>query len=375
MTDTREAGCTGAAIGRRCQTAGFCVVPALLAAVLMPVACRGQSTKDFGDKDWLEGALRGQIFFLPAGTPRLPDLSSLHPVGTIYARELDVPTTDWQEGFPGISNRFEWFAIEYTGLIRAHHEGHYALRLVSDDGSKLYVDDKLIIDNDGLHSTRSANGGVDLDDQQHTIRIQYFQGPRYQVALQLYCRAKDGAETLFPNCDLGLVTDVSRTSILALKAFTLFHVALSLVGIGSGFMVVFAMIGSKRLSGWNALFLITTVGTSVTGFLFPFHGFLPSHGVGIVSLIVLTMAILARYRFHLAGGWRRTYAITAVLALYLNFFVLIVQLFLKVPALAAIAPTQSEPPFRKAQLAALVFFVVLGILAAIRFRGEPARTG
>jgi hypothetical protein len=156
---------------------------------------------------------------------------------------------------------------------------------------------------------------------------------------------------------------------MILDAFTIFHVVLSLVGIVSGFVVVFGLLASKRLDGWTALFLTTTVATSVTGFFFPFHGFTPAYAVGTVSLIVLAIAILARYRFRLAGGWRRTYAITAVIGLYLNFFVLIAQLFMKVPALRAMAPTQSEPPFQVTQLAALVLFVVLGIRAAMKFRG------
>src|SRR5271165_4445160 len=126
-----------------------------------------------------------------------------------------------------------------------------------------------------------------------------------------------------------------------LLAFTLFHVALSLIGIGAGFVVVYGLLTSKMYDGWTKLFLVTTVATNVTGYLFPVHKLTPGHVVGLVSLIVLTFAILARYRHRLAGGWRRTYAITAVAALYLNVFVLIVQLFEKVPALKAVAPTQS----------------------------------
>jgi len=109
---------------------------------------------------------------------------------------------------------------------------------------------------------------------------------------------------------------------------------------------VFGLLVAKRLDGWTTLFLASTVLTSVTGFLFPFSRFLPSHGVGILSLLALAIAIFARYGRHLSGLWRRTYAITAVIALYLNVFVLIVQLFQKVPALKAIAPTQSEAPFK-----------------------------
>jgi hypothetical protein len=159
---------------------------------------------------------------------------------------------------------------------------------------------------------------------------------------------------------------------MILSAFTLLHVVLSLVGIGSGLIVVYGLLGSKRFDGWTAVFLTTTVATSVTGFLFPVHQFLPSHGVGIISLIVLTVAILARYRFRLVGGWRRTYVIAAVIALYLNVFVLIVQLFLKVPALKELAPTQSEPPFQVTQLAALLLFAALAIRAAMKFHGEPS---
>jgi hypothetical protein len=161
--------------------------------------------------------------------------------------------------------------------------------------------------------------------------------------------------------------------IFGMTTLTFVHVLLSLAGIFSGFVVVFGLLASKRLDGWTALFLASTVLTSVTGFLFPFHGFLPSHGVGIISLIVLAIASFARYGRHLAGSWRRTYVITAVIALYLNVFVLIVQLFRKVPALKAIAPTQSEAPFKLTQVVALALFVALASSAAIRFRGEHPR--
>jgi hypothetical protein len=161
---------------------------------------------------------------------------------------------------------------------------------------------------------------------------------------------------------------------MSISTFTFVHVLLSLVGLGSGFVVLFGLLARKRLDGWTALFLATTVATSVTGFGFPFDHLLPSHKVGIVSLLVLAMAIAARYPLHLAGAWRRVYVICAVMALYLNAFVGVVQAFLKVLALNAMAPTQSEPPFAVAQVLVLVLFVVLGSLAAIRFRPEPAGT-
>src|ERR1700730_2256548 len=153
--------------------------------------------------------------------------------------------------------------------------------------------------------------------------------------------------------------------------FVFVHVLLSLVGIFSGFVVLFGMLAAKRLNGWPATFLVTTVATSVTGFFLPAAHFMPSHAIGILSLIVLALAIFARYGRHLAGAWRRTYVISAVLALYFNVFVLIAQTFQKVPALKAIAPTQSEPPFAIAQLVVLVLFVVFGVPAVIKFRNEP----
>ena len=158
-----------------------------------------------------------------------------------------------------------------------------------------------------------------------------------------------------------------------LHTFTILHVIISLIGIGSGFVVVIGLLTSRRLDGWTALFLVSTVATSGTGFFFPFHGFTPAIGVGIISLIVLAIAIIARYLRHLAGVWRKIYVIISMVALYLNFFVLIVQSFQKIPALKAMAPTQSEPPFLVAQVVALVLFVVLAIAAAIRFRSEPLR--
>ena len=158
------------------------------------------------------------------------------------------------------------------------------------------------------------------------------------------------------------------------STFTLVHVIISLVGIGSGIIVTFGLLTGKRLDGWTALFLATTVATSVTGFFFPFDHLLPSHKVGIISLAVLAVAILARYGLHLAGAWRRIYAVSAMIALYLNVFVGVVQAFEKVPALKAMAPTQTEPPFLVAQIAVLVIFVGLTILAAIKFRNETLRT-
>ena len=152
------------------------------------------------------------------------------------------------------------------------------------------------------------------------------------------------------------------------------HVLLSLLGIASGLVVSYGLLKAKRLDTWTVIFLATTVATSVTGFFLPAEHFLPSHAVGIVSLAVLALAIPARYTFHLAGALRTTYVIGAMIALYLNVFVLVVQLFRRVPALDAAAPTQTEPPFVAAQLIVLVLFVLLTIFAAIKFRDDQLHT-
>ena len=161
--------------------------------------------------------------------------------------------------------------------------------------------------------------------------------------------------------------------IFSLRTFTIVHVVLSVVGIGSGFIVLCGLLTRKRLERWTALFLASTVATSVTGFGFPFDHVLPSHVVGVISLLVLAVAIVARYALHLNGAWGRLYVITAMVALYLNVFVLVVQLFQKVPTLKALAPTQSESPFVLAQLSVLALFVAVSAVAAVRFRNEPVR--
>ena len=160
---------------------------------------------------------------------------------------------------------------------------------------------------------------------------------------------------------------------MSTATYTFLHVLISLVGIGSGLIVMFGFLTGKRLDGMTAIFLVITVVTSVSGFGFPFDHLLPSHIVGIISLIMLAIAIPARYIFHLAGAWRTTYVIAAAIALYLNVFVLVVQLFEKVPALKTLAPTQKEPPFLVAQLLVLGLFVALTILSAKRFHIEQTR--
>src|SRR5881296_1330878 len=156
-----------------------------------------------------------------------------------------------------------------------------------------------------------------------------------------------------------------------LTTFTLIHVVVSLVGIIAGLVVAGGLVGGKRLDRWAVVFLITTIATSATGFGFPFVTFLPSHAVGIVSLVILPVVIVAHYVKHFAGPWRRIYAAGVVLATYLNTFVLVVQLFRRLPALIVSAPTQSEPPFAITQLLVLALFVWLGVAADRAFRAAP----
>jgi hypothetical protein len=156
---------------------------------------------------------------------------------------------------------------------------------------------------------------------------------------------------------------------MTLGTFTAVHVVLSLIGIGAGLVVLIGLISGRHFGVWTALFLAATVLTCVTGFGFPVDHVLPSHIVGVVSLVVLALAIVALYRLHLRGVWRAIYVVSAGLALYFNVFVGVVQAFLKVPALHALAPQQTEAPFVAAQLLVLAVFIVLTVVAARRFRG------
>ena len=160
---------------------------------------------------------------------------------------------------------------------------------------------------------------------------------------------------------------------MSVQTFTILHVIISLIAIASGIIVLIGMFGSQSQPRWTALFLATTILTSVTGFGFPNTTVTPGIVVGIISLVVLAIALAALYLFRLAGHWRWIYVACAVIALYLNVFVAVVQSFQKIGALHALAPTQSEPPFAITQIAVLAIFVVLGILAAIRFRPVAAQ--
>ena len=164
---------------------------------------------------------------------------------------------------------------------------------------------------------------------------------------------------------------------MSLSTFTMVHVIISLIAIVSGIIVMFGLLGSNRMPGLTAIFLLFTILTSATGFLIPpllSEKLLPSHIVGILSLVLLAIACVALYGMKLSGAWRSVYVVTAMTSLYLNIFVLIIQAFLKVPALHALAPSvpPSEPPFAIIQGIVLVFFVIVIIGAVRRFRPMPS---
>ena len=157
-------------------------------------------------------------------------------------------------------------------------------------------------------------------------------------------------------------------------SLTLVHTIISIVAITAGLVIVGGLIAGVRIDGWTGIFLATSVLTSVTGFFFPFTQLIASHWIGVISLVILPLVIAARYWKHLAGPWRGTYVVGTVLVLYLNFFVLIVQLFRRIPALLVSAPKQTEPPFVLTQLLVLALFAWLGFAAFRRFRPQVVVT-
>jgi len=145
----------------------------------------------------IPGGLRGEIYYIKPGVSRLPDLRRLQPVGTIYTQSLNVPPQDFQVGFPGITERFEWFAVDYTGRFWVSKPGKYQFSLTSDDGARLWIDGHEIVNNDGVHSTQEKNGSRSLKVGIHRIRVAYFQGPRFHVALVLGVARPDEEVRIF----------------------------------------------------------------------------------------------------------------------------------------------------------------------------------
>ena len=162
----------------------------------------------FGSKNFFPNGLAGKIYLLPDTTQKLPDFDTMKSMGTIYTKEINISTRSWTEGFPGVTDRFEWFGIEYKGSFKPKRKGLYIFRLLSDDGAKLFIDGELIINNDGVHSPSSKLGEVKLDTSRHSIKIQYFQGPRTEIALQLFATMQNESEEIFPGNNFTLITPV-----------------------------------------------------------------------------------------------------------------------------------------------------------------------
>jgi len=161
-----------------------CLICACLAPAQQAPSER-ESIPTFGTTVVVSSGLRGDIYFIPVDTVRLPDFKHLKSVGAIYTTNLNVPPGNFQQGFPGITSRYEWFAIDYTGRFWIEQPGRYRFGLTSDDGSKLYLDSRLVIDNDGVHESSGCTANVDLARGIHSLRVSYFQGPRFQVSLIL----------------------------------------------------------------------------------------------------------------------------------------------------------------------------------------------
>ena len=156
-----------------------------LVVSLSGVAAAQEPVATFGTTVVIPSGLRGSVYHIPHNTTQVPNFQKMKPVGAIYTSSLDIPPQDFKQGFPGVTNRFEWFAIDYTGRFWIDDPGKYTFSLLSDDGGWLYIDDQLVIDNGGLHTPQEKTGSVDLSGGIHRIRVSYFQGPKWQVALVL----------------------------------------------------------------------------------------------------------------------------------------------------------------------------------------------
>jgi hypothetical protein len=205
----------GPITGRRDKFRRTLTVPGVvfLGLFLLLGACRNTSktatgqptdstTRSFGDSVPISNGLLGRVYLLPDTTHWLPDFDTLTPVDNpIYANEINIPWQKWSEGFPGLRNRVEFFGIEYTGSFKPVKASKYIFRLISDDGSRMYIDGKKVIDNDGVHAEWGVRDTIYLSDAPHTIKLDYFQGPRYELALQLYWNQPDSLPRIFPGKD------------------------------------------------------------------------------------------------------------------------------------------------------------------------------
>jgi hypothetical protein len=188
---------------------------------LLLAACHGKNnmgqhsdstTRSFGDSVPISNGLLGRVYLLPDTTHWLPDFDTMTPVDNpIYANEINIPWQKWSSGFPGLRDRVEWFGIEYTGSFKPTKAGTYIFKLISDDGSKLFIDGKKVIDNDGIHMEWAGRDTLYLSDAPHTFKLDYFQGPRYELALQLYWNQPDSLPRIFPGKDFILYPPQPRS--------------------------------------------------------------------------------------------------------------------------------------------------------------------
>jgi len=160
----------------------------------------------FGDKKKIDNSLMGEVFAIPETTRMLPKFDTMKPLGTLYTNKIDIAPRHWTTGFPGIPDRKEWFAVVYTGSFKINKAGQYIFRLLSDDGAKLFIDKKLVVDNDGIHGPGSKLGSVSLDASKHSFRLEYFQGPKTEIALQLFATFGNETEQIFPGSNFTLST-------------------------------------------------------------------------------------------------------------------------------------------------------------------------
>jgi hypothetical protein len=151
----------------------------------------------FGSGTQTAGSLQGTVYFIPADSRKFPDVSQIKPTATLFTEQLNIPARSFSDGFPGIDNRFEWFAVRYEGFVEVSRTADYTFRLLSDDGALLYIDGALVVDDDGVHAVSSKSGSVKLTSGRHTIRVDYFQGPRFQIALQLFANRAGEPERLW----------------------------------------------------------------------------------------------------------------------------------------------------------------------------------
>jgi len=166
-------------------------------AAMCLAAPQNETTPTFGTTVYASSGLRGSIYFIHRNSSKLPKFKKLKSVGEIYTPRLNVPPQAFDRGFPGVTDRYEWFAIDYTGKFWIEHPGVYRFQLLSDDGSKLYIDDHVVIDNDGIHAPVEKTGSIDLTGGVHRIRVSYFQGPKFHVALVLKVAADGEAFRIF----------------------------------------------------------------------------------------------------------------------------------------------------------------------------------